>query len=90
MIPPFDSGSGRLPLGEHLGRWDEIVDRFGRNEHRRSLLAGLANGLAALIEAGCRRAWLNGSFVTAKEFPADFDACWDTAGVVVVTLGAPA
>ena len=25
--------------------------------------------------------WLNGSFVTAKDEPADFDACWDPAGV---------
>ena len=25
--------------------------------------------------------WLNGSFVTSKEEPGDFDACWDTDGV---------
>ncbi|MEK7425053.1 MAG: hypothetical protein AAB131_14580 [Actinomycetota bacterium] len=25
--------------------------------------------------------WLNGSFVTAKDEPGDFDACWDTDGV---------
>lgn len=25
--------------------------------------------------------WLNGSFVTAKEETADFDACWDPDGV---------
>lgn len=31
--------------------------------------------------AGCPRVWLNGSFVTAKDEPADFDACWDTDGV---------
>ena len=28
--------------------------------------------------AGCRRVWLNGSFVTARDEPGDFDACWDT------------
>ena len=26
-------------------------------------------------------AWLNGSFVTTKEEPNDFDACWDETGV---------
>lgn len=31
--------------------------------------------------AGCGRIWVNGSFVTAKEEPADFDACWDSEGV---------
>jgi hypothetical protein len=81
VIPPFDPGTGRLPLGEHQGTWEEVVDRFGWNEHRRRLLDGLADGLAALARAGCRRVWLNGSFVTAKEVPADFDACWDTSGV---------
>jgi hypothetical protein len=34
-----------------------------------------------LAAAGRRRLWLNGSFVTAKDEPGDFDACWDTAGV---------
>ena len=30
-----------------------------------------------LAAAGCTRVWLNGSFVTAKEEPGDFDAVWD-------------
>jgi len=34
-----------------------------------------------LAVAGCRRIWLNGSFVTAKDEPADFDGCWDPEGV---------
>lgn len=32
--------------------------------------------------------WLNGSFVTAKDEPADFDACWDPAGVDLDILDA--
>jgi len=31
----------------------------------------------ALQAANVPRVYLNGSFVTAKEEPADFDACWD-------------
>ena len=55
--------------------------RFGWNQRRRQLLDGLAEAIERLSGAGCRRLWLNGSFVTAKEEPADFDACWDTDGV---------
>ena len=30
-----------------------------------------------LVDAGCHRVWLNGSFLTEKEEPGDFDAVWD-------------
>jgi hypothetical protein len=40
---------------------------------RRTLLAGLREALGALREAGCRTVYLDGSFVTAKEAPEDFD-----------------
>jgi hypothetical protein len=45
------------------------------------MLDGLAEAIDLLTEAGCQRIWLNGSFVTAKDEPGDFDACWDTVGV---------
>jgi hypothetical protein len=44
-------------------------------------LIGLAEAMELLAAAGCRRIWLNGSFVTVKDEPGDFDACWDTDGV---------
>ena len=81
MIPALDPDSGRLPPGEHVASWDEVVERFGWTERRRRFLDGLADAIELLAEAGCRRIWLNGSFVTAKDQPADFDACWDTDGV---------
>ena len=34
-----------------------------------------------LASVGCRRVWINGSFVTAKDEPGDVDVCWDTEGV---------
>ncbi len=37
--------------------------------------------MEALRRAGCRRVYLDGSFVTAKENPGDFDACWESDGV---------
>lgn len=81
MLPPFDPNSGRLPEGEHGASWDELVDRFGWTLRRRQLLDGLAEAIELLAAAGCTRVWLNGSFVTAKDEPADFDACWDPDGV---------
>jgi hypothetical protein len=44
-------------------------------------LEGLREALNLLGIAGCSRVWLNGSFVTAKELPGDFDAVRDDAGV---------
>ncbi len=80
-LPPFEQTTGRLPPGEHDATWDEVVDRFGWNQHRRRLLDGLAEALALLADVGCTRVWVNGSFVTTKEEPGDFDAVWDPTGV---------
>jgi len=81
VIPALDPDNGRLPPGEHVASRDEVVERFGWTERRRRFLDGLADAIELLTEAGCRRIWLNSSFVTAKDHPADFDACWDTDGV---------
>ena len=81
MLPAFEPESGRLPPGEHVAEWEEVVERFGWTERRRRLLDGLAEAIELLAAAGCRTVWLNGSFVTAKDEPGDFDACWDTDGV---------
>ncbi len=34
-----------------------------------------------LAAAGCKELLLDGSFVTAKSLPGDYDATWETAGV---------
>ena len=80
MIPGFNE-YGNLPAGVHWASWAELNERFGWNEHRRRLLRGLRSALLALQLAGCRRAYLDGSFVTAKEIPNDFDGCWDLDNV---------
>ena len=80
MIPDFESG-GNLPPGVHWSTWDEIVERFGTTPWRRELLDGFCSALGGLKRAGCRTVYLDGSFVTTKEVPADFDACWDEIGV---------
>jgi hypothetical protein len=41
----------------------------------------LVAALLLLRAAGCRRVYINGSFVTLKELPNDIDVCWDIEGV---------
>jgi hypothetical protein len=45
------------------------------------LLGGLLRALQALRLAGRRRAYIDGSFVTMKVVPADFDGSYDLAEV---------
>jgi hypothetical protein len=80
-IPELDALTGNLPPGVHDATWDELVDAFGFNGRRTELLQGLREALESLARAGCKRAYIDGSFVTAKEYPGDFDGCWETAGV---------
>src|SRR5438067_1088535 len=80
MIPAFDAADN-LPPGIHEASWDEFVARFGTTPRRLALLAGLKAALDALRAAGCRRAYPDGSFVTAKGEPNDVDVCWEVAGV---------
>ena len=85
MIPGFNA-DGNLPPGVHEASWDQFVARFGRTAHRRRLIDGLHAALSVLRAAGCRRVYVNGSFVTTKKVPGDFDAVWDASGVDVELL----
>jgi len=80
MIPSFDE-NGNLPPGVHLATLDEIEERFVRNKHRRALFDGLQSLVQELKQANCARIYVNGSFITNKERPNDYDACWDVEGV---------
>lgn len=58
-----------------------MADRFGNNPWRLRLAAGFRAAIENLGGAGCRTVYLNGSFVTGKAMPNDYDACWEEAGV---------
>lgn len=77
---------GRLPAGVHWATWQEIQSRFGFSSRRQQLLIGLRLALEALKRAGCHRVYIDGSFVTIKREPGDYDACWDIDGVNVEEL----
>jgi hypothetical protein len=81
VIPQFDHKSGNLPPGIHEATWEELLTRYETTPRRLQLLSGLREALDALCVAGFPRVYVDGSFVTAKRDPADFDACWEVEGV---------
>jgi hypothetical protein len=85
VIPPFDS-QGRLPPGIHPASWRQIETAFGFTARRKRLLSGLREALVLLKAAGCRLVYLDGSFVTNKVVPGDFDGCWGVDGVNIEKL----
>lgn len=92
MIPPLISLAGApwdiLPPGVHQATLAETKIMFATNIRRRELFDGLLIGVTSLRSAGCQRIFLDGSFVTGKPHPGDFDACWDPTGVVPGKLDA--
>jgi hypothetical protein len=80
MIPSLDP-DGKLPPGIHACTWEEFVARFGTTPHRLRLIAGLKVAMAQLRDANCQTVYIDGSFVTHKLIPGDFDACWEATGV---------
>ena len=76
MLPPF-MANGCLPPGVHPASWDEVVTRFGGTARRDALVQGLLAAAANLRTAGARVLWLDGSFVTDKAEPDDWDGMWD-------------
>jgi hypothetical protein len=85
MIPNFTS-SGKLPPGIHKATWVEFQERYGYNPKRVWLLEGLKKLLVELSKVGCKSVYVDGSFVTDKEEPGDYDLCWKMDGVFVEDL----
>lgn len=86
MIPVLtDIGSPTpwpvLPPGIHDATMGEIETRFADTPHRRWLYGGFQRVVAALRIADVAIIYLNGSFVTGKPHPDDYDGCWEMAGV---------
>jgi hypothetical protein len=81
MLPDVDTSTGYLPPGVHDAPWSEVAPCFSGNGHRIRLLGGLLAALQNLAAAGCRSMLLDGSFVSQKDLPEDYDGAWDTSGV---------
>lgn len=61
--------------------WGVFVTNFGWNNRRRYLLGGMRRALLNLRSAGCISAIIDGSFVSAKDQPGDYDMAFDPTGV---------
>lgn len=85
MIPALIDLNGApwrvLPPGLHWASLAEVEIVFAHNPHRRKLFAGLMRAASALHVAGCKYLFLDGSYVTGKPKPGDFDGCWSPEGV---------
>jgi hypothetical protein len=81
FVFPCHEPSGLLPAGVHPAEWDELEVRLATTPWRRQLLEGFRRACQALADAGCKQVWLDGSFVTTRDDPGDFDGCWDPVGV---------
>ncbi|MBK7638926.1 MAG: hypothetical protein IPJ22_02410 [Bacteroidetes bacterium] len=78
--------NGNLEKGIHIMTISDFERKFGFNDHRKKLIKGLKKGIIELKDCGCKRIYIDGSFVTKKEIPNDFDSCWDDDGVDILKL----
>lgn len=85
MIPSLIQVSGApwlvLPEGDHGADLQAVAAAFAFNAPRRELFDGLVHACRDLFSAGCQRLYVDGSYVTGKPIPGDYDACWDPEGV---------
>lgn len=85
MIPDFVNVLGSpwplLPPGIHDSTLSEVYERYVINPTRQRLYHGLVKGLKNLFFSGCPQIYLDGSYVTAKPIPNDYEVCWDMSFV---------
>jgi hypothetical protein len=74
-IPDFNE-NGTLPQGLFSVSWEEFEMHFGINHKRKQLIKGLKRAIQEFRVAGGKTLYLDGSFVSDKKNPDDFDACY--------------
>jgi hypothetical protein len=65
-------------------RWVTLADfsdHFGWNPHRSRLISGLRLACEELRRNGCGAVYVGGSFTSSKDYPGDYDACFNPIGV---------
>ena len=80
MIPDFNE-YGLLPIGVHWSSIEEVKEKLGFSTKRMELINGLEEALRNFKAAGCKKLYLDGSFVTSKLEPGDIDVCYDHNGI---------
>jgi len=83
MAIPALNKNGELVAGEHSATLDEVEAVYGRSpDCRRCLMKGLRDAVDNLEQAGVKRIWIDGSFVTNKKEPNNIDGCWEYSSLV--------
>ena len=83
---PSPNDDGLLDPGIYWATWAEIEEKFATSVWRQTLADGAKRAAENLKQAGCKTLYLDGSFITSKERPSDFDGCWDPDGVTLDQL----
>lgn len=65
-----------LKAGIHSLTLEQVEELFCSNGHRKKLFNRAVRGIKNLISAGVEEIYIDGSFVSDKEFPEDIDGCW--------------
>lgn len=78
MIPPFETYAdvGFLPEGIHNADWNEFEERFKFSFRRRKILKSILLFSKMIKKAGAKNIYVDGSFVTSKMHPSDWDGCF--------------
>src|SRR5580704_159586 len=81
MVPDFNA-QGILPEGIYECSIAEFEKTFTNRYDRRILYEkGIIPLMADLKSIRCKTLFIDGSYVTNKMIPNDFDACWDNRGI---------
>ena len=56
---------------------EKLERDFATNKKRKDLFEDIKRLAKELKDAGCEFLYIDGSFITRKETPGDFDACWE-------------
>ena len=72
---------GLLFPGIHVISWGNFIEEYSFSPRRIYLFSGMKKALLHFKQAGCKRVYIDGSFVSKKTEPGDYDACWDSSDV---------
>lgn len=75
--------SGFLDPGIHTMTWEEFFIEFSFSPKRKVLLEGLKKVVDILKATGCSNVYIDGSFISSRLEPNDWDACFECAPTVI-------
>lgn len=72
-----NSPFGLLPPGVYDATLEEVRVRYAINPRRIALFKGMESGIENLFLSGSPLIYLDGSYITTKPRPDDYEICWD-------------